>query len=71
MDKFQKKFHVKLAIWMGDGQKLCEKSALHEREVPWPPFSLGWGNFALDNYDFQEEQKLIFALMCDSSQLGT
>ena len=28
MDGFQKKFHVKLAIWTGDGQKLCEKSAL-------------------------------------------
>ena len=29
--RIQKKFHVKLAIWTGDGQKLCEKSALRER----------------------------------------
>ena len=28
MNRFQKKFHVKFAIWTSDGQKLCEKSAL-------------------------------------------
>ena len=35
LDGFQKNFHVKLAIWTGDGQKLCEKSALIPK---WPDF---------------------------------
>ena len=28
LDGFQNFFHVKLAIWMDNGQKLCENSAL-------------------------------------------
>ena len=28
-----KKFHVQFAIWMDDGQRLCEKSALVVEEV--------------------------------------
>ena len=31
MDGFQKKFLVIFAIWTDDGQKNCEKSALHGR----------------------------------------